>query len=312
MPSSAKRLSPAAATTVAMSPPIALSEIVSTSQSDRPLPRWSKRTRRHILPSLANSGCQIGLRHSYSRWFIQFGALSTGAPSPMLAQAICTPSGAVANCTRCCVASTGSGRLRRRVRRPLPHADRPGDVLHPLAAHVAEGQPDTVRDGLVHDVGDADAAGLGEPLQPRGDVHPVAKNVAVVEDDVAEVDPEPVGDAPILRGDRLAVRHRGLDFDRAADRILGRGEFRQHPVAGGLDDPPAAARDLRIEQFRAVDLLARQHTQLVPLHETAVARHVGSQDRGKTAFHVFVSASKPVEATPYHIRAALRRRPALP
>ncbi|MGO7287132.1 adenylate/guanylate cyclase domain-containing protein [Rhizobium ruizarguesonis] len=111
MPRSANRLSPAAAATVDMSPVIAPADTASTPQSDRPFPRWSNRTSRHSPANLASHGCQIGLRHSYSRWFSQFGAFSTGIPWPILAHAICTPSGAVANCTCCCCAALGSSGL---------------------------------------------------------------------------------------------------------------------------------------------------------------------------------------------------------
>ena len=170
-----------------------------TSQSDSPLPRWSKRTSRQWRASSASTGPQTGLRHSYSRWLSQFGALSTGGPSPMLAQAICTPSGVVAKRTRCCAPPRrSSGSPARRIGGPLPDPDRPGDVLHPLAAHVAEGLADAIADRLMHDVGYADAAGLRQTLQTRGDVHAVAEHVAFVEDDVAEIDPDAIDDPAVL------------------------------------------------------------------------------------------------------------------
>ena len=60
-------------------------------------------------------------------------------------------------------------------------------------------------------------ARLGELLQPGGDVHPVAVEVAVgLADHVAEVDADPEADALGLGHRRLALGHALLDRDRAA------------------------------------------------------------------------------------------------
>ena len=47
--------------------------------------------------------------------------------------------------------------------------------------------PDLVVDGLR----DADRAGLGERLEPGGDVDAIAKDVVAVDDHVAEIDADP-------------------------------------------------------------------------------------------------------------------------
>ncbi len=66
---------------------------------------------------------------------------------------------------------------------------------------------------------DADAAGFGQCLQARCNVDAVAVDVAAVGDDVAEIDPYPEGDALLLGRLGVAVDHRPLELDRAADRI---------------------------------------------------------------------------------------------
>jgi hypothetical protein len=40
-------------------------------------------------------------------------------------------------------------------------------------------------------IGDADTAGLRDPLQPGGDIDAVAENIVVVEDDVPDVNADP-------------------------------------------------------------------------------------------------------------------------
>jgi hypothetical protein len=51
--------------------------------------------------------------------------------------------------------------------------------------------------------------------------------------------------------------------------------------------------DLRLEQLPAMHTQALERVDLVPLHEPAVAGHVGSEDGGKPAFH-----GKPYRSTP--------------
>jgi hypothetical protein len=54
----------------------------------------------------------------------------------------------------------------------------------------------------------------------------------------------------VLLGEiQIAVGHRALDFAGAAHRVDHAGEFRQHAVAGGLDDAAVILADLRIYKF---------------------------------------------------------------
>jgi hypothetical protein len=83
----------------------------------------------------------------------------------------------------------------------------------------------------------------------RGDVYAVAINVVAVGDHVAEIDPDAKSQAALLGEIQIAVGHPALNFAGAAHRIDDAGEFRQHAVAGGLDDPAMMLADLRIDQF---------------------------------------------------------------
>ena len=131
--------------------------------------------------------------------------------------------------------------------------------------------------------GDADPARLGQRLQPRGDVHPVAEMSPPSWIDVAEVDADAEADALGLGDARLPLGHAALDRDRAGDRVDGAGELAEDAVAHELDDAAAVLGDERLDELLAVGLEALEGALLVALHEARVADHVRRQDGGEPA-----------------------------
>ena len=87
---------------------------------------------------------------------------------------------------------------------PFPDADRPVDVLDADFAAILETNVDPVADAFVDDRGDADPAGLGERLQPRGDVDAIAVDVVAFDDDIAEIDADAQHDVRLARA---LIRH---------------------------------------------------------------------------------------------------------
>ena len=81
----------------------------------------------------------------------------------------------------------------------------------------------------------------------------------------------------------IAVDHPALNLGGAAHRVDDAGEFRQHAVAGGLDDPAVMLGDLRIDQLAEMRLEPFVRAFLVGAHQARIARHIGGEDRGKTA-----------------------------
>jgi len=130
---------------------------------------------------------------------------------------------------------------------------------------------------------DADAARCRQPLQPCGDVDAVAINVVAIGDHVAEIDPDAKTQAALLGEVQIAVGHRALNFTRTAHRVDDAGEFRQHAVAGGLDDPAMMLADLRIEQLDKMRLEPLVRAFLIGTHQARIARHIGRENRGETA-----------------------------
>ena len=74
-----------------------------------------------------------------------------------------------------------------------------------------------------------------------------------------------------------------LNFDRTAHRVDDAGEFRQHAVAGGLDDAAVMLADLRVDEPAQMRLEALVRAFLVRAHQARITHHIGGEDRGKTA-----------------------------
>jgi hypothetical protein len=135
---------------------------------------------------------------------------------------------------------------------------------------------------LEHRAGDEDAAGLGQRLQPRGDVDAVAVEVAALDHDVAEIDADAEPHLPARRQRGVALGQRALDLDRALHRLDDAGELGQHVVTGGVDDAAAVVLDA-LRDRRAIAAQGRQRAGLVLPHQPAVAGDVGEEEGGQPA-----------------------------
>jgi hypothetical protein len=172
---------------------------------------------------------------------------------------------------RCSGRCTAVGAHRER-----PH--RVGDVLHLLLAPVFELGADFAPHRGADRFRYRDAAGLGEPFQPRGDVHAVAVDRAIgLFHDVAKVNADAEAHAPVLRH----VLRRGseflLDRERGRHRAGRRFEHREHRIARHVDDAALLRLDVRPENL-ARGIQRRHRGALIGRHQARVARHVGSED----------------------------------
>ena len=80
---------------------------------------------------------------------------------------------------------------------------------------------------------------------------------------------------------RLALGHAPLDEHGAAHRVDNARELDEGAVAHELDDAALVLGDQGLDELSAVRLEAGEGAVLVPLHEPAVADHVGRQDGGE-------------------------------
>ncbi len=94
-------------------------------------------------------------------------------------------------------------------------------------------------------------------------------------------------DLAVLGSVLVSGVHRPLKRDGALDGVDGAGEVHEDPIAHQLDDTAMVRGDDRLKDFLAAGLERGEGAGLVHLHETAVADHVGSQDRGEAALGAF-------------------------
>ena len=127
------------------------------------------------------------------------------------------------------------------------------------------------------------AAGVGERLQPGGNIDAVAIDIVGIADDVADIDADAEFNALFRGHPDIAVDHTALDVDGAAYGVDHADEFHQHPVAGGLDDSATVLGDLGIDQFLAMRLELAQRAFLVNAHQPAIAGDVARENRGQSA-----------------------------
>ena len=136
-----------------------------------------------------------------------------------------------------------------------------------------------------HRAADADAAGLGDPFEPRRDIDPVAEQVGAAHHDVAEIDADAVAQLPIVRLQQIARARGFLEIDGAAHRLDRAGELGQHAVAAGAEDAPVMPGDDVVDDLAEIAERADRPV-LVVGGQARVADDVGDEDGGKLALDV--------------------------
>ena len=132
---------------------------------------------------------------------------------------------------------------------------------------------------------DVDRARLGEVLQTRGHVHPIAVDIPVLHDHVAEIDSDAEFD-PLLAGNiGVAIDHPVLDLDRAAHRFDRAGELDQHAVARRLHDAALVLGDLGVDQLASMRPEPLQRALFVDADQTRVTRDIGGENGGEPTLH---------------------------
>ena len=142
-----------------------------------------------------------------------------------------------------------------------------GDVFQRLIAEILERAVDPPLHLLVDDGRHADFARLRNPLQSGGDIHPVAVDVAILDDHIAEIDAD-AEDDPLMFGRLgIALGHALLHRHGAGDRSHDARELDQQAVASGLDNPAPVLGDFRGDQLATMGPQPGQCAGLVLAHE---------------------------------------------
>src|SRR5262245_66231002 len=96
-----------------------------------------------------------------------------------------------------------------------------GDVLQVLRTAILDIEGEFSARMIQDSLGDADAAGLGERLDPSGNVDAIAVYVVAIDDDIAEIDADGDIEAGGFWLARIALRHAALEVGRAEHCIAG-------------------------------------------------------------------------------------------
>jgi hypothetical protein len=95
----------------------------------------------------------------------------------------------------------------------------------------------------------ANAARIGQTFQPSSDVHAVTENVAVLDDDIANIDAHSKFDAAGARQTVVTVGHVVLPFGRAAQTVYYTGELDEQAIPGRFHYSPMMSGDFRIDDL---------------------------------------------------------------
>ena len=162
--------------------------------------------------------------------------------------------------------------------RDTEHVHRLFDILDSLRSKIIEAEgkrPACIRVGLC---GDIHRSRLREALQPRGDVHPVAQQVAIPHHHVANVNPDPELQAVLRRVcPDLSEASASCTWTahRTASTALGNSARTLSPAVFAIR-PPCSAISRSMISRRSVRL--RSVRILILAHQARVTRHVSCED----------------------------------
>jgi hypothetical protein len=122
-------------------------------------------------------------------------------------------------------------------------------IFDRLVAQILEAEIELVANLVAHDPADADAARIGQGFEACGEVDAVAVNVALVDDNIAEIDADAEFNRRLSGNVGAALCHVALHLDRTANRIDDTGEFNQCAIAGGFDEAAAVLSNFWVDQF---------------------------------------------------------------
>lgn len=163
--------------------------------------------------------------------------------------------------------------------------DRLGDVLQCLRANLIVADIQLAADLVPGIARDDNPTWIGQRLQPRGDIDAVAKYVAILGDDIAQIDADAEYDSTVRGFPGVRRRHRLLQRHGAAHRIHHAGEFRQYAVAHQFDDAAMVIRDNGVYDFGQTSLQTDKRSLFVGRHQPAVPDDVGGQDCPQLTLH---------------------------
>ena len=178
------------------------------------------------------------------------------------------------------------------------------DVLQVLRSHIITDDLDLAADLPEGVIGHTDTARFGDTLETRGDIHTVAKDVVIIDDDVTNVNADAKFDPSDLRRGSILLRHPGLHFNGTAYRVHGAGKLDQNAVTGRFDDASAMRGDSGVDNGLSDRLEPGQGALLISTHETAIAGDIRRQHSRQSPFHGLAGQKGPPDSKIYLVDKA--------
>jgi hypothetical protein len=116
----------------------------------------------------------------------------------------------------------------------------------------------------------ADATRLGDPFKACRDIDAIAEDIAIVNDNVADVNADAEFNPLVLRHRGILLGHAALNVNGATYRIHGASKFDQHAVTGRFDDAASMGSYRGINEGLSNSLKPSQRNLLVGTHQAAI------------------------------------------
>src|SRR5258708_6767997 len=121
-----------------------------------------------------------------------------------------------------------------------------GNILESSFAHIIKREVEPPSGVFLNTGRNANASRFRKTFKASGDVHAVAEDVAVLDHDIADVNPDAEFDA-VVRCAGITLGHATLPFSCTTQTVDDAAELYQQPITGRFYDPPAMFSDLRID-----------------------------------------------------------------
>jgi hypothetical protein len=154
-----------------------------------------------------------------------------------------------------------------------------------VRAEILEAGFDLVPHMVKSSARDQHVTRLCHALETSRDVDCITIEIAAFDHDVAEVDADAQKDGPVFGNIGIGFGHLLLQLDGAFDGVDRAPELDQHAVAGYLENAALMSSDDRLQHLFPSGLQNGHRADLIPLHEPAIADHIGGEDGGKATFH---------------------------
>jgi hypothetical protein len=121
-----------------------------------------------------------------------------------------------------------------------------GNIFESLFALIIEREIEPPNGVFLNTGRNANASRFRQTFKASSDVHAVTEDVAVLDHDVADVDPDAEFDAAV-RCAGIALGHAALPLGCTTQPVDDAAELHQQPITGSFDDPAMMLGDLRID-----------------------------------------------------------------